>query len=195
LGQPSRKSPGDAIPNYKCDKALAAVQRFLRASNGFLRLSQGAAPRRPIAGLSQAGIPDSTNSQHEHSERPASVATADSPSATLRDLEPRLDHRAATASALEILKNVVRPIWAARLLTWAFAEGKVAEKVQEEAGAGWPILPTTAAAFVGTTEVQQIDLLDSVRAWIEMAEDLITLQLLRRLSQFLAQIWVIAGVA
>ena len=67
----------------------------------------------------------------------------------------------------------------------------MAEKVQEEAGAGWPILPTTAAAFTGTTEVQQIDLLDSVRAWIEMAEDLITLQLLRHLSQFLAQIWVI----
>jgi hypothetical protein len=75
-------------------------------------------------------------------------------------------------------------------LTWTFCEGKAAEKVQEDAGAGWPIAPATAAALLGKTEDEQRDSLDGVRAWIEMAEDLITLQLLRHLSQFLAQIWV-----
>jgi hypothetical protein len=46
-----------------------------------------------------------------------------------------------------------------------------------------------------STVPARLDLLDSVRAWIDMVEDLITLQLLRHLSQFLAQTWVIAGVA
>ncbi len=169
---------------------IAAVQRFLDDPHGVVRLSRGAAAPGPIPPANEGDVQEPRETVLEHGERPASVAAPPALPSTSRDVQPRPGHTAPAASAIEILQKVLRPIWTGRPLTWTFAEGKVAEKVQEEAGAGWPILPTTAAALLGETEDEQKDLVEGVRAWIEMAEDLITLQLLRHLSQFLAQVWV-----
>ena len=168
----------------------AAVERFLRNQHGLVPLSPGPAVLRPIRLSNEADVQNRKETGLEPGGQSASLAMVPALTAAMSGMEPQPDHPAPTAGALEILKKVLRPIWAGRPLTWTFAEGKVAEKVQEEAGAGWPILPATAAALLGKTKDAQEDSLDGVRAWIEMAEDLITLQLLRHLSQFLAQIWV-----
>ena len=45
----------------------------------------------------------------------------------------------------------------------------------------------------GRAKTATKEVLAGVREWTEMAEDLITLQVLRHLSQFLAQLWVMVG--
>jgi hypothetical protein len=115
--------------------------------------------------------------------RPTTLATTDY-------VDTRQAETIPISGAHDILKKILYPIWNGRPLTWTFAEGKAVEKLQEEAAAGWPILPMTAAALLGQAETGEKDTLVRVREWTEMAEDLITLQLLRHLSQFLAQIWV-----
>jgi hypothetical protein len=168
----------------------AAVRRFLHSAHGSAPLSPAAAAVRRIRLSNEADLQDRRETGLEHGGPLASSAAATALLATMGEMEPIRDHPAQKTGTLEILKNALLPIWTGRPLTWTFAEGKVAEKVQEEAGAGWPILPSTAAALQDNPEHEQKDSLEGVRAWIEMAEDLITLQLLRHLSQFLAQIWV-----
>jgi hypothetical protein len=103
------------------------------------------------------------------------------------------DEPTVTSGVNEILKKILSCVWEGTPLTWTFAEGKAAEKVQEETAAGWPIAPRTVNALTGKAEDGEEDVLVGVREWTEMAEDLIALQLLRHLSQFLAHLWVMVG--
>jgi hypothetical protein len=48
-------------------------------------------------------------------------------------------------------------------------------------------------ALTGGAAVGDAEILEGVRKWTAMAEDLIALQLLRHLSHFLAQLWVMVG--
>ena len=171
---------------------LAPVPEFLRDPHGFLRLSRGEPIRASsessnIAGRQQAPGTDARR------EEPKAVATGSekTPMET-GSMEPR-PSEPTVAGANEILKRILARVWKGRPLTWTFAEGKAAEKVQEDAAAGWPILPETATDLVGAAGDSDNDILAGVREWTEMAEDLITLQMLRHLSQFLAQIWVMVG--
>jgi len=167
---------------------LAPVSEFFRDSRGYARVFRVKSRPGPSASTSDAGRRKKIET---YVAKPVDLAARMATQSTTGEMNPRQDEANPIPDANEILKKILRPIWNGRPLTWTFAEGKNAEKVQEEAGAGWPILPTTAAALLGKADAGETDTLVRVREWTEMAEDLITLQLLRHLSQFLAQIWVI----
>ncbi len=169
---------------------LAPARKFLRDARGYVRVVLGRPAPARSTGATGAGLRQSLDALVEETQG-AAIATGQqaAPSATAV-AHPSREAGSPALDANEILKKILNPIWYGRPLTWTFAEGKTAEKLQEDAGAGWPILPTTAADLLGTAEDSENDTLVRAREWTEIAEDLITMQLLRHMSQFLAHIWV-----
>jgi hypothetical protein len=161
---------------------LAPVSRFIRDNGGFLRVFLG----KPAPERERSATAAVLQGQVKREFMPPETAVHSA--AIQKTLSMTGD--GDTAGANVTLNKILNLIWYGRPLTWTFAEGKVAAKIQEEAGAGWPILPATAVELLGKPENGEKDILAGVREWIEMAEDLVTLQLLRHLSQFLAHIWV-----
>ncbi len=88
------------------------------------------------------------------------------------------------------MKKAVFRFWEGTPLTWNFAKTNPARRIAQKPGASWLISRRTRQALTGDTAVEKDDLLTAVREWTEMAEDLIVLQLLRHLSQFVAQLRV-----
>jgi hypothetical protein len=198
----------EAIQRWRTVTArLTRIRRCAIDPGAYVRLSS----RAPILAL-RDGSGETGQAQGQSVDREectltgatsTSTSTDTSPNGTAME-RPRTEHSGTGPShsdseptvipeANEILKKVLRRVWEGLPLTWTFAEGKVAEKLQEEAAAGWPIAPKNAVALAGEANDGETGVVAGVRQWTEMAEDLIALQLLRHLSQFLAQIWVMVG--
>jgi len=175
---------------WKSVKAwLAPLPEFLQDARAFVRLSPSAPAPRISESSGKPGPPQGQRTDRNQ-DKPTERQTT--PGQTV-GVNRSPDEPTVTAEANEILKKILRRVWEGRPLTWTFAEGKAAEKVQEEPAAGWPIAPRTAAVLVGKADYEEENILAGVREWTEMAEDLIAIELLRHLSQFLAHIWVIVG--
>ena len=97
------------------------------------------------------------------------------------------------SGANEFLKKAVFRFWEGTPLTWNFAKTNPVRRIAQKPGASWLISRRTRQALTGDTAVEKDDLLTAVREWTEMAEDLIVLQLLRHLSQFVAQLRVMVS--
>ena len=164
-----------------------------RQAGGFLRLSLGASEPAHPEGSGEAGLSHATyidGVQNDGTVGAAETGVMDAPTtvAAQREDGPTVD-----PSANEILQKALRRVWKGTPPAWTFADGSATEKAREQSSALWPIPPATVADLLGPIDENANNVLASVREWVEMAEDLIALQLLRHLSQFLAQLWVMVG--
>jgi hypothetical protein len=94
------------------------------------------------------------------------------------------------SGAIEFLKMILERFWEGTPPTWTYAQTSPAARAEEKCAASWPIAPTTHRALTGDSGAADDDIPAKVRELTEMAEDLLSMQLLRHVSQFVAQLRV-----